>query len=140
MLHCNLQSKQKDISLPHIALLITATLAVFLNSFGGGFTYDDYDLVVNNPAIKYWHFWDLWDITGRSTRTLSLMLDYHLFGESKNGYIIQNISWHLFSTILLYLLSLKLLDNKTAAFCAALIFALHPICKGGLFKGKFRRS
>ncbi|MBE9536143.1 MAG: tetratricopeptide repeat protein [Proteobacteria bacterium] len=126
-MHNYLQSEKKSWSIPHILLLITATIAVFLNSFGGGFTYDDYDLIVNNKSIRYWHFWDLWEITGRSTRTLSLMLDYSLFGESKNGYIIQNIFWHLFSSILLYLLSLKLLDNKTASFFTALIFALHPI-------------
>jgi tetratricopeptide (TPR) repeat protein len=126
-MHSGMQLKKENFSLPHILLLVTAAAAVFLNSFGGGFTYDDYDLIVNNQSIRYWHFWDLWEITGRSTRTLSLMLDYRLFGESKNGYIIQNILWHLFSVILLYLLALKLLENKTAAFYTALIFALHPI-------------
>lgn len=109
------------------ALLVAITTITFANSFAGEFTYDDFRLITNNPEIKYWHFWDLWGVTSRSVRTLSLMLDYHIFGESKPGYMYQNLFWHISSVLLLYIFSLKLSKQPVVAFVTAIIFAIHPI-------------
>lgn len=108
-------------------ILATATILLFANTFGGDFVYDDLTVVVKNPEIRYWHFWDLWDIMGRSTRTLSLMIDYHLFGDSPTGYHFQNILWHVLSVLLLYLTFIKLSGDRLLSFTGALLFAVHPI-------------
>lgn len=119
--------KSSKVSTKYLLILILVSILVFVNTFWGEFVYDDYPIVVNNPEIKYWHFWDIWGVMGRSTRTLSLMLDYHLFGNSPFGYHFQNIFWHLTSVLLLYLVLTKLSGDRLTSFMASLLFAIHPI-------------
>ncbi|MDT8317217.1 MAG: tetratricopeptide repeat protein [bacterium] len=103
------------------------TSLLFINTFPGEFVWDDYPVIVDNPEIKYWHFWDLWGIRSLSTRILSLMLDYHFFGMSPYGYHFQNILWHLLSVLLLYIVYIKLTGNKLLSFIGSLIYTVHPI-------------
>lgn len=105
------------------------TIMLFANTFGGEFVFDDSKVVVNNPEIRYWHFWDLWELFGqsRNVRTLSLMIDYHFFGDSAQGYHLQNVFWHLLSVLLLYFLFLRLSGERFYSFLGALFFAVHPI-------------
>lgn len=105
--------------------LVTATL--FLNTFKGEFIYDDLEVVINNPEITQWNFWQGWGIMGRFTRSLSLMLDYKIFGDSPYGYHFQNIIWHLSSTILLYILYSRLTKDWVVSLMGALFFASHPL-------------
>ena len=108
-------------------ILVFVTILLFANTLNNDFTYDDYPVVISDPQIKYWHFLDLWEVWGRSTRTLSLMVDYHIFGDSPFGYHAQNILWHLLSVLLLFFIFVKLSGNQFTSFIAALFFAVHPI-------------
>ncbi len=108
-------------------ILSATTVLLYANTFSGEFIYDDYSVVVNNAAIRHWHVWDLLEFWGRSVRTLSLMLDYHLFGLSPAGYHIQNIFWHLLSVLLTYFIVVKLSGDRMSSFLAALLFTVHPI-------------
>lgn len=107
--------------------LVIITTLLFLNTLWGEFVYDDLSFAINNPEIKYWHFWDLWHFWSRSTRTLTLMIDYHLFGYSPFGYHLHNILWHLLSVLLLYYIFAKLSEDYFFSFLGALFFAVHPI-------------
>lgn len=107
-------------------VLLLTSLLLYSNTFSAEFTYDDLTVVTNNE-IKYWHFWDLWQGWGRSTRTLSLMIDYHIFGDSPAGYHFQNILWHILSVLLLYFVFVKLSEDRLLSFFASLLFAVHPI-------------
>lgn len=108
-------------------VLVVVSILLFTKTMGGAFVYDDLTMVVNNPDIKRWHFWDTWGLWGRGTRTLSLMVDYYLFGDNAAGYHVQNIFWHALSVLLLYLVFIKISNDFFLSFTASLLFAVHPI-------------
>ncbi|MDT8318482.1 MAG: tetratricopeptide repeat protein [bacterium] len=108
-------------------LLFAAASSVFLNTFKGEFVYDDLVVVMNNPGIAQWNFWHGWGVMGRFTRSLTLMLDYMIFGSSPYGYHLQNILWHALSTLLLYRVFIRLSNDRSVSFLGAIFFALHPI-------------
>lgn len=110
-----------------IVVLTAVSVLLYLNTFSGEFVYDDLVVVLENPEIKSWNFWGSWGFVGRFTRTLSLMLDFKLFGDVPYGYHFQNILWHALSVIALYFLLLIILKDQTISFLAALFFAVHPI-------------
>ena len=108
-------------------ILMVVTLLLNLNTVSDRFDYDDYLVIVDSDEVKYWHFWDLWHVAGRGVRTLSLMLDYRLFGDSPAGYHIQNILWHLLSVLLLYVIFEKISKDRALAFLGGLFFTIHPV-------------
>lgn len=114
-------------------ILISVTLIVFAGSFSADFTFDDHILVLDEPRIRYWHFWDLWNLQDhlhgwdQQVRILTLMVDFALFGNSPVGYHVHNLLWHSLSVILFYLLLRKISGRATLSFFAALLFAVHPI-------------
>ena len=110
-----------------LLLLSLATVLLFIITFKGELIYDDRPVIISDPDITYWHFWDLWQGWGRSTRTLSLMVDYYFFGYSPTGYHFQNILWHLIAVLLLYVMFVMVINNRLLSFLGALLFAVHPI-------------
>ena len=116
-----------------LAGLMAFTLLLFAESLSADFTFDDYDMVVNNPEIQQGHFWDLVDFGDeyygwrRPLRRLTFMLDYALFGSSPTGYHVHNLLWHLFSVGLFYILVRSLSKQVFIALPAAFLFAIHPI-------------
>jgi len=121
----NIDSKFGNILFP--LFLAAITLLIFSVTFSADFVYDDFPVLVHNADVRQWHFWDLWRGLTRGTRTLSLMVDYHMFGDSPMGYHVQNIGWHIASTILLYYFLIKVSGDRVLSFIAALIFAVHPV-------------
>jgi tetratricopeptide (TPR) repeat protein len=122
-----------------IGFLTLATFFTYGNSVFNDFVWDDHDIIVNNITNR-----DMSNIATlflsadstvsgnqktyyRPLNRLSYMLDYQLFGLHPAAYHLENIAIHLFAVILIYLLAQKLLGNTTAAFMAALIFAVHPV-------------
>jgi tetratricopeptide (TPR) repeat protein len=98
---------------------------------------DDQYLVVGNPFIKNWKYLpqmlgqDIWNVSEptnywRPVFSLSLALDYSLWGLSPLGFHLTNILLHAISTALLFSLSKKL-GSPTCALYAALLFAVHPV-------------
>jgi len=122
------------------ALLILVTLLVYMNSLNNGFVWDDEIIIVNNPQNRELsHILDLFrsaDIVHsdepqtpyyRPMNRLTYMVDYQLFGLHPLAYHVENLGLHLITVFLLFFLVATLFANSTAAFLAALIFAVHPI-------------
>ena len=112
--------------LPGVSLVLISTL-LFINTIGGEFTYDDYQIFVHNKSIHSFHILDIWSINDRPLRALTLMVDYQLFGLNPMGYHVHSMLWHITSVLLLYLLFLKLSADKSLSFIGAALFAAHPI-------------
>ncbi len=118
-------------------LLPLLCLLVYLPALHHDFVVDDRVLVVENPYIKSWKYLpeiltkDTWNISDpanywRPVFSLSLALDYSLWGLNPMGFHLTCIVLHAINTVLLYLLGKKLQDSTSAGF-ASLLFALHPI-------------
>lgn len=117
------------------ALLIATVCVVYLSSFQGAFQFDDYNVIVNNPAVHSLSAW----LSGllRGIRPL-LKLTYTLnwtSGMGVFGFHLFNLVVHAANTILIYLLTRRFFDRSPStrshaefsALATALLFALHPI-------------
>ena len=136
-------------------LLFAGTLLFWLRTAGFGFVFDDRVQILTDGYVHHLgNFWqllslhvlgqDVMDRT-RPVQLLSLMLDSALWGLRPAGYHLTNILLHAGSTLLLFLLALRLSvsfaefsgkDDRQAvgragarfgALAAALLFALHPV-------------
>ena len=63
----------------------------------------------------------------RPIRTLSYAIDYRFSGTGPISYHVSNIIYHALTALLVYLVTLSLIPQKTTALVAALIFAVHPV-------------
>lgn len=121
----------------HLAAIAVATLAVYANTFGNAFVWDDLHLVVDNPRIKSGAgFWTLWasdlfpDLASgyyRPLQTLTYWMDYQLWALAPFGYHLTSALLHAGVALLLYRLVDRLLGVPRAALLAALFFAVHPL-------------
>jgi len=118
-------------------LLPLLSLLLYLPALHHGFIMDDRWLIVENPYIKGWQYlpqmltqdaWNIWDRHNywRPVFSISLALDYSLWGLNPLGFHLTNILLHAANTTLLYLLGRRL-QNSACALFAALFFGLHPI-------------
>ena len=108
-------------------LLGLISIVLFANTIGEQFVYDDKLVILYAPNIKHLHFFDLWNIMGRSVRTLSLSIDYQAFGNNPKFYHLQNIFWHMSSVLLLYLTYYRISKDRIISFLGSVIFTVHPI-------------
>ncbi len=117
-------------------ILILLGLAVYGQTFGFNFVFDDFNFIVNNPYIKRFdHVHYIWKVFPK-TRTLgfySFALNYHLNQLHPLGYHIFNFGVHLLATGLVWALAAVLFRiaggaalNKELPFAIALLFLVHP--------------
>lgn len=130
-------------------LLALATLAAYHNSFFGPFVYDDLPAIRDNLTIR--HLGDLGTalsppndsgitVNGRPFLNLSLALNYAFGGANVVGYHLVNLAIHLCAGLALFglirrTLLLPGLRERFArddfslplAFCAALLWTVHPL-------------
>jgi len=118
-------------------LLPLLCLLVYLPALQHDFVMDDTMLVVANPYITSWKYfpqmlsqdaWNVWERHNywRPIFSISLALDYSLWGLNSLGFHLTNILLHAANTTLLYLLVTRL-RNAQAGTMASLLFAIHPI-------------
>lgn len=110
------------------ALLVACVLLAWLNALAGPFQFDDYIVIVNNPAVHSLPAW-LDAMPGiRPLLKLSYALNWAL-DDGAFGFHLVNVAVHAANAVLVFLL-LRSLDclraHGGAAFLAALVFALHP--------------
>ncbi len=103
------------------------------------FLLDDQAQIVMNPHIRAWHFVpgyftsDVWSQMGcgsnyyRPIFLLWLRLNYCLFAVDPRGWHTAALALHVLATGLIFLLARRVCKDGTAAGCAALIFAVHPV-------------
>ena len=118
--------------LPSLALAGAVVLA-YGNSLGGVFQFDDFNVIVGNPAVHSWQAWLADAPTGiRPLLKFSYLLNW-TWGAGTFGFHLLNILIQAINAILIYHLSRKFLEDlaspspKAAALASALIFALHPV-------------
>ncbi len=118
-------------------LLFAGSLLLYLPSLHHNFVFDDTWLVTGNPYITSWKYlpqmlskdsWNIWDPHNywRPVFSISLALDYSLWGLNPFGFHLTNVLLHAINAALLFSLG-KRLQNTTCAAFASLLFALHPI-------------
>ncbi len=146
--------KNREIAV-FIAFLIIG-LAVYANSFGNQFFWDDNDEIVNNIYVQHFDVSKMFSqsmISGagqtdnyyRPILLLSYAVDYQLWGMNPFGFNLIDVLLHIFNAWLIFILLYFLLSlRQTAsteppsnssferkgvwlAFLPALIFLVHPL-------------
>jgi tetratricopeptide (TPR) repeat protein len=124
-----------------LAGVFAAAIAVYLSSLGGGFVWDDRQLILDDRAIKSWeHLGEIFtqdfferredDLPYgyyRPVTTLSYVLDFSLWSLYSPGYHATNLLLHALCSVLVAWLLLELGWGGVATVVAALLFAVHPI-------------
>jgi len=130
------------------ALLVLASCAVFANSFGNSFIWDDQEVIIDDPFIRnadkmhllfsrdYWqgaHGGSYAAGQYRPLSAVSFSLDYALWKDDTFGYHLTNLGLHIANVILVYFLVIMLAGGREGrppfipAFLAALFFAVYPV-------------
>lgn len=128
-----------------VALFIAvAVIAAYLNSFPGGYFFDDDDAILRNETVRDLTHWRvLWPpeaagIGGRPVANISFALNYALNGYDITGYHAVNVAIHIASALLLFVLTRRTLSSPSLpvsftsapngiASIVALLWALHPL-------------
>ena len=125
------------------AALCLLTLLAYANSFSNGFAMDANTLILKDPRIRqvsaehirliiqndYW--WPTYTLgVYRPLTTLSYLLNWSVLGNAGDaaGYHVWNVLLHAANVLLLYKLVRRVLPENLAAFCAAALWAVHPVC------------
>lgn len=123
-----------------IAIVLALTFAVYVPTLRYQFVHDDRGQIVENPAVHAWsalpsyftaHSWaavmpDEGVNYYRPIFLVWLRINDVLFGNHAWGWHLTTILTHVLTTLLLYLLVLRLGKDRDVALFAALIFGLHP--------------
>jgi len=102
-----------------------------------GFLYDDFQLIVDNPAVSRHDWGMIWtsaeagsaDVAGRKFRpvTLAAYAGDHLAGGGRAAvYHATQVAWHGMVVVLVYLVGRVLWRRPVPAIAAALLVAVHP--------------
>ena len=119
------------------AVRLLVALAVFANTFGAGYTYDDRWIVLENPRVHgLGSFVDLvstpyWGDAGsglyRPFTLLTFALQWTIHGAAPFFFHLVNVLLHAGVTVLVFGLARRLVSSEPAAFVAGLFFAVHPV-------------
>ncbi len=118
-----------------LMLIAIITFAAFANGLNNNFTnWDDDTYVTQNPYIKDLSFEGVKTIFSvyvsahyHPLTLLSLAVDYSLWGYNSFGYILTNILFHIFNSLLLFVFLRRLSGRLEISFIAVLLFAIHPM-------------
>ncbi|HTR40254.1 MAG TPA: tetratricopeptide repeat protein [Pseudomonadales bacterium] len=120
-----------------ICLFLAAiTLIVFSQTFHYGFiNYDDGAYVSENAAIQKgltldgigWAFTHTLAANWHPLTTISLMLDYQLYGLNAGAYHLTNVLLHAIAAILLFFVLKELTGTLWRSAFVAAMFAVHPL-------------
>jgi tetratricopeptide (TPR) repeat protein len=110
-----------------ILLIVPLCWIVYANSLGNGFVFDDFRTVVNDPDIRTLNLTQVFSTWFRPVRTLSLTIDYWLWGLNPAGFHLTNVLIHSVNSFLIFLVAFKITDAARTSLFAALLFAVHPI-------------
>jgi protein O-mannosyl-transferase len=111
------------------ALLVVAVLLAWFPSLTGPFQFDDYNVVVNNPAVHSLAAW-LESMPGiRPLLKLTYAFNW-IAGAGAFGFHLFNVLVHAANAVILFYLLRTLRKERMddiVPFAAALLFALHPV-------------
>ncbi len=117
------------------ALIVGLALSAWWNSFVGSFQFDDFKVIVDNPAVASLGAW--WQsMPGiRPLLKLSYALNLTWAGDAADrglfGFHAVNLALHIGNALLLYAIAHRLLASaanaEAAALLAALLYVVHPV-------------
>ena len=98
-------------------------------------SYDDDRYVLQNPHVNTglkpenitWAFKSMHASNWHPLTWLSLMLDAQLFGLNAGGYHVVNLLFHIFNTLLIYMVLNAMTGASWRSAAVAALFALHPL-------------
>ncbi|HEY2930911.1 MAG TPA: hypothetical protein VGK99_04130 [Acidobacteriota bacterium] len=111
-------------------LLASIAFLAYSNSFPGAFHFDDYPLLLDNPAVtgkSFPYLTFLQHYGGRPLTLWSFYWNYRLFGSDPLSYHLISVALHAIAVVCLFLLVSRLFSSRFLACGTALIFALHPL-------------
>jgi hypothetical protein len=141
----------------HVSLIVLFSLIAYSNTFDVPFQFDDVPNIVDNPAIKNFHYFSDASMVEHIDQSnnkplfktryigyLTFAANYRLHGLAVGGYHLVNIFIHMFNSLLLYWfmtltfktpffsvtgkhLALPDSSRNFIAVFTALLFAVHPI-------------
>ncbi len=113
-----------------LGLIAVIAVVAYLPSIGGGFIWDDYLLLVDNPLVKasdgLHRIWstaqaiDYWPATNTS-----FWIEWRLWELNSMGYHVTNLFLHVLESLLVWIVLRRL--SVPGALLAAAIFAVHPV-------------
>jgi len=129
---------KNKLNLLFIFLLIAISFAVYFNSLGNGFVFDD-QLLIDDQAYILRDFKNVFSSASsfvfqdktsagfyRPILVLSYFIDYHLGGGAPFSFHLTNILIHFISIILVAYAAFMIFGEAFPALLAGSIFALHP--------------
>lgn len=115
------------------AAIALAVIAAYAHALSGSFQFDDWNVIVDNPAV---HSWGAWRDRMPGIRPLlkATYVANWISGWGVDGFRGVNILLHLVNTVLVAVLVRQVLEvleverarAATAALVTAALFALHP--------------
>jgi hypothetical protein len=124
----------------HLIVLAAATVALYAQALGNGFVTDDTLELLQNPFITSYRYiprlfaTNVWAFAHSGTsnyyrplQMLVYMAEYYFFGFQPLPFHIFNLVVGAACVIAVYFLVRALVGNASIAFCAALLFAFHPV-------------
>lgn len=135
---------------PHVfagLLIAFVALLSYSNTFHASFNFDDIDNILINPLVKSGNgsLWDTMLTSRRAVGQLTFAMNYRISGTNVLGYHLTNLSIHILSSCVLYLLILVTCRNaerrhasprfvpdqnfsgQIVALFTALLFVAHPV-------------
>jgi hypothetical protein len=111
------------------AALLVLVAVVYRGALAAGFQFDDFNVIVDNPAAHSWQAWLDGLPSLRSLLKLSYTVNWVLSPQPW-GFHLFNLVCHCINVLLVLALGRRLfqmqLDGPLVALIAAAIFALHP--------------
>lgn len=115
----------------HALLLLAAVALAYANAWSAAFQFDDFNVIVDNPAVHSWQAW-LASMPGiRPLLKLSYTFSWTLDGGAA-GFHAFNLLVHGLNVLLMYALARRwcglhvVRHAEYVALLAAMLFALHP--------------
>lgn len=107
-------------------VIVVAVCVAYANAFWGVFQFDDYNVIIDNPAVHSWSGW-FGDLEGiRPVLKLANTFNW-TSGAGPFGFHLVNLCVHAANAVTIYYLYARAVEDKAIAVSAALVFALHPI-------------
>lgn len=114
-------------------LFLLAAAAYYPALKAGYLNWDDTDCVIGNPLAKNFSAAGLKEVFTQPRSTnyhpltdISLGAESAAFGEHAPAHHAGSLLLHALNALLLFLIIFSLMGNPWAAFCAALLWAVHP--------------
>jgi len=120
-------------------VVFIVAFAVYANTIGSDFIWDDEYLILNNSQIKsFSHLGNVFktyvgygseniNTFYRPIQELSNMIDYFLWGLEPFGFHLTNVILHSLVAVMVFIFIFNITGNTPASFIAALFYAVHPV-------------